>query len=175
MREEAPWTLDELAIVADYYKEPLREILEPALTYKYEEAVLLVDDHSSPCLVMLGDPVKVPCAGMVALGVPGNYIVAPGASMSFMKLPARAVRELKVGAVLPVGETRVQCEASIGNPIERPTDEPLVAYATAKGFLIAPPGHVDDRSLPVHEVHCITIKAPKAVADAEPPEAPLSC
>lgn len=177
VRGEAPWTLDELAIAAEYFGEPLRDILKPAEDYKFEEATLLSGGRGLPCQVVVGKQVEPPYVGMVALSLGGSLVVVPGDGIKGTDPSAREAREIKIGAMLPIGggPAAVQCEALIGSPVTFPCEEPIVAVNTTHGFVIAVPKAVKDPAWRAYTVLQLSVSRPRLVTQAEPPELPQVC
>lgn len=77
-------------------QQALRDLLATLLQQTTEAAVMLVDEKSVACRVVLGDTVTPPfkCV-FVAIGAPGNWVVLPASQAA---VPGREVQQVFVGA-----------------------------------------------------------------------------
>lgn len=86
-------TLDEIGRIAEHFGETLLQALEPCLAYGMEPAVMMLGDLEVPCEVLLGEGLRPPFVKekVVAIGVPGSFLVVPAKSLT---LPARQIKRL---------------------------------------------------------------------------------
>jgi hypothetical protein len=89
---ESPWTIDEVASMAQHFKETVAQVLAPMLGISSEAALLTVGAVQTPCRIVLGDLRAPPFAcPFVALGAAGNWVVVPSSGIT---MPAREVVQL---------------------------------------------------------------------------------
>lgn len=89
---ESPWTFDEVALMAQHFKETVGQVLAPMMGGDAEAALLTVGELRTPCRVVLGAMRAPPFAcAFVALGAPGNWVVVPSSGVT---MPAREVQRL---------------------------------------------------------------------------------
>jgi hypothetical protein len=89
----AAWSLEEMAALAEHFKEPLCDVVGPDEPHDSHEALLTIGALRTPCRVWLGKLVehKMPVR-FVAVGAPGNWQVM--LSTDTQLFPAIAVRRL---------------------------------------------------------------------------------
>jgi hypothetical protein len=99
----AAWSLEEVALLAKHFKEPLCDVVGPGESEGSQEALLTVGVLRAPCRVWLGKLVEhqLP-AQLVAVGVPGNWQVM--LSTDTRLFPAMAVRRLVMQEPPSAGE-----------------------------------------------------------------------
>ncbi|WP_084151229.1 helix-turn-helix domain-containing protein [Azohydromonas australica] len=86
--------MDEVAVIAKRFGEPLNKVLAPVLTVGMEPALMQVSEMRIPCLVELGPPAGPPFScDFVALGAPGNWVIVPATGIP---IQAREVQRLLI-------------------------------------------------------------------------------